>query len=270
MHRSALVVFALLGLVRSAHADDPDPLYACKVPAAGTKLTATFKPDVSLRDLAAWVTSFTCRNVVFSTEVAKNATRVNIVAPTKMTPKQALQLFVDAVQATGLLVEVKPDTIIVKLGPNMPKNCPDVAAGAPAAFPDTIGGTGTMADPSVANQQAIDKGTRKIDDTHYEITRALLDAILANPMEVAKGARVVPSVKNGTPNGLKLYAIRPGSLWAKLGLANGDTLVSVNGQPLVDAEKALDAYTKLRDAKALEVALLRRGQAMTISVKVTP
>jgi len=33
---------------------------------------------------------------------------------------------------------------------------------------------------------------------------------------------------NGTPNGYKLYATRPGSLAAKLGFMNGDTLISID------------------------------------------
>jgi general secretion pathway protein C len=48
-------------------------------------------------------------------------------------------------------------------------------------------------------------------------------------MAVAKGARVVPAVKNGKPDGFKLYAIRPSSVYSKLGLTNGDTIQSING-----------------------------------------
>ena len=41
-------------------------------------------------------------------------------------------------------------------------------------------------------QASIDNGIKKIDDTNYEIDKALVDKVLANPMAVAKGARVVP------------------------------------------------------------------------------
>ena len=68
---------------------------------------------------------------------------------------------------------------------------------------------------------------------------------------VAKGARVVPAVKNGKPDGFKLYAIRPSSVYAKLGLQNGDTLQSINGFELTSADKALEVYTKLREATSL-------------------
>ena len=110
-------------------------------------------------------------------------------------------------------------------------------------------------------QALVDSGVKKIDDHHYEIDRALVDKILANPMGVAKGARVVPAVKNGKPDGFKLYAIRPTSVYAKIGLENGDTLQAINGMEMTSAEKALEVYTKLRDASSLEVDITRKGKA---------
>src|SRR5574338_367768 len=47
----------------------------------------------------------------------------------------------------------------------------------------------------------------KVDDTHYRLPRATADALLANPTAMAKGARVLPAIRNGQPDGFKLYAI---------------------------------------------------------------
>jgi general secretion pathway protein C len=117
-------------------------------------------------------------------------------------------------------------------------------------------------------QSAIDNGIKKIDDNNYEIDKSLVDKVLANPMGVAKGARVVPAVKNGQPDGFKLYAIRPSSVYAKLGLANGDTLQSINGFELTSADKALEVYTKLREATSLEVNVTRRGKPVTLKYSI--
>jgi len=117
-------------------------------------------------------------------------------------------------------------------------------------------------------QAAIDSGIKKIDDNNYEIDKSLVDKVLANPMGVAKGARVVPAVKNGQPDGFKLYAIRPSSVYAKLGLANGDTLQSINGFELTSADKALEVYTKLREATSLEVNVTRRGKPVTLKYQI--
>lgn len=117
-------------------------------------------------------------------------------------------------------------------------------------------------------QAAIDNGIKKIDDSTYEIDKKLVDQVLANPMAVAKGARVVPAVKNGKPDGFKLYAIRPSSVYAKLGLTNGDTIQSINGFELTTADKALEVYTKLREATSLEMEVTRRGKPVTLKYTI--
>jgi general secretion pathway protein C len=117
-------------------------------------------------------------------------------------------------------------------------------------------------------QASIDNGIKKIDDSNYEIDKSLVEKVLLNPMAVAKGARVVPSMKNGKPDGFKLYAIRPTSAFAKLGLSNGDTLQSINGFELTSADKALEVYTKLREATSLEVEVTRRGKPVTLKYSI--
>jgi hypothetical protein len=109
---------------------------------------------------------------------------------------------------------------------------------------------------------------KKLNDTTYEIPADLRDAVLANPMAIAKGARIVPAMKDGKTTGFKVYAIRPNSLYAALGLANGDTLVSVDGTVLDGGDKGMEVYTRIRTAKEMKVEILRRGNALTITYKL--
>lgn len=115
---------------------------------------------------------------------------------------------------------------------------------------------------------SIESGVKKIDDTTFEIDKSLVDKALVNPMALAKGARIVPAMKNGKPEGFKLYAIRPSSVFAKLGLSNGDTLTSINGFELNSADKALEVYTKLREATNLELEVTRRGKPVTLKYSI--
>jgi type II secretory pathway component PulC len=109
----------------------------------------------------------------------------------------------------------------------------------------------------------------KIDDTHVRLPRATVDALLADPMGVAKGARVVPSVKNGQASGFKLYAIRPSSVYARLGLMNGDTITAVNGEDVTTPDKALEVYTKVKSASELKLDITRRGQPVELTITIT-
>ncbi|MGN6103917.1 MAG: type II secretion system protein GspC, partial [Kofleriaceae bacterium] len=58
------------------------------------------------------------------------------------------------------------------------------------------------------------------------------------------------------------------SVYAKLGLTNGDTITSINGLELNSADAALSAYTKLRDASSLELDVTRRGKPVTIKYSI--
>ncbi len=117
-------------------------------------------------------------------------------------------------------------------------------------------------------QAAIDSGIKKLDDTTFEISKDLVAKVTENPMAFMKGARVVPAMKNGKPEGIKLYAIRPSSPYAKLGLTNGDTLTSVNGLEITSAEKGLEIYQKLRSSTSLEVDVIRRGKPVTLKYSI--
>jgi len=148
---------------------------------------------------------------------------------------------------------------LVLLGAAPPVTPPVAAAEAPAL---------ATAETGDEMQSSIDSGIKKIDDNNYVIDKSLVEKVLLNPMAVAKGARVVPSMKNGKPDGFKLYAIRPSSAFARLGLANGDTLQSINGFELTSADKALEVYTKLREATSLEVEVTRRGKPVTLKYSI--
>jgi len=135
--------------------------------------------------------------------------------------------------------------------------------------PTTVAATEPTTDENKDDlQSAIDSGIKKIDDSNYEISRDLVDKVLANPMAIAKGARVVPAVKNGQADGFKLYAIRPNSVYSKLGFSNGDTLHSINNMELTSADKALEMYTKLKDSNSLTVEITRRGKPVTINYTI--
>jgi S1-C subfamily serine protease len=126
---------------------------------------------------------------------------------------------------------------------------------------DSYGGSLSSRDPLLDT-------IKKIDATHYELPRSTIDRVLANPMDFAKGARVVPAFSAGRDNGLKLYAIRPNSIYASLGFTNGDTIHSINGLELTSVDKALELYTKLKDATSLEVELTRRAMPVTIKIDI--
>jgi general secretion pathway protein C len=140
---------------------------------------------------------------------------------------------------------------------------------APAAAPPpAVAAAPVDSGPKDEMTAAIDSGIKKVDDTTFEVDRALIDKLLANPLAASKGARVTPSIKNGKPNGIKLYAIRPSSIYSKLGLSNGDTIHSINGFELDSLDKGLEVYQKVKDATGLQVSVTRRGKPVTLNYSI--
>ena len=115
---------------------------------------------------------------------------------------------------------------------------------------------------------AVKAGVRKLDDDSYEVDRAVVAKVLANPGAATRGARIVPSVKNGKPNGFKMYAVRPSSVYARIGFKSGDTIHAINGFELNTMDKALEVYTKVREASSLSVTLTRRGKPLTLDYSI--
>ena len=110
---------------------------------------------------------------------------------------------------------------------------------------------------------------QRVDDTHATLPRKTADRILADLAVTSKGARIVPSMKNGQPNGMKLYAIRPSSVFARLNFSNGDTVHAINGHDLSSASKLLEVYSKLKGVSELTFDVTRRGKPVTLVVTIT-
>lgn len=104
-------------------------------------------------------------------------------------------------------------------------------------------------------------GVTKRGDGDYVIDGSLVDESLSNLNKVATQARIVPSFRNGKANGFKLFSIKPGSIYAKIGMQNGDVIQKINGYEINSPDKALEIYQKLKDASNLTIDFQRRGQS---------
>jgi len=111
----------------------------------------------------------------------------------------------------------------------------------------------------------IGNNIKKMSDTEYEIPKDEIENVLGNLNVIATQARIVPSFRNGKANGFKLFSIRPGSLYSKIGIQNGDVIQKINGYEINSPDKALEIYGKLKEASSITVDLIRRGRTKTMS-----
>lgn len=87
-----------------------------------------------------------------------------------------------------------------------------------------------------------------------------LDSALANLPMLLTQARAVPYFKDGKSVGLRLFAIRRGSLFEKIGLQNGDILKEINGNSLSDITQAVKLFEKLKEQRDISVSLERQRE----------
>jgi general secretion pathway protein C len=138
---------------------------------------------------------------------------------------------------------------------------PTMVATASSTPAPMVGPSGDALDDAIGNHV-------RCNGSACEVDRSLVDQALANTTSLATAARFVPSIKDGRPNGFKLYAIRPSSLFGRIGLQNGDTIKQINGMEMNSPDQALGVYTKVRSASHLTVAIERRGETVTMDYTI--
>lgn len=114
---------------------------------------------------------------------------------------------------------------------------------------DEFGGPDAAPGAGIANQG---------DD--YVVDEAELDKGLENLPLLLTQARAVPYFKDGRSIGLRLFAIKTGSLYEKIGLKNGDILKSINGNSLADITQALKLFEQLKQERSISLVLEREKQ----------
>jgi len=123
-------------------------------------------------------------------------------------------------------------------------------------------GPATAPPPPAARASGFGATLRQTGPEAYTIQRQDVENTLANLNEVVMQGRVAPSFRNGVPNGFKLFAMKPDSLYTRLGMKNGDIVHRVNGFSLDSPTRALEAYGHLRDASRIELEIERDGQPL--------
>lgn len=100
-------------------------------------------------------------------------------------------------------------------------------------------------------------GIANIGDNQFLVEEAELDKALENIPLLLTQARAVPQFEDGKSVGLRIFAIRSGSLFEKIGLKSGDVLKSINGNSLADPTQAMSLLSRLKEERTLSVMLER-------------
>ncbi len=103
-------------------------------------------------------------------------------------------------------------------------------------------------------------GVRKTGESSYLVDRREVDYAVSNLNEVITQVRAMPVLKDGRSIGFKLFNIRGGSIFEKIGLHDGDIVQKVNDNDLSDPSRAIGLLEEVQSMSQIRVNFLRSGK----------
>ena len=100
------------------------------------------------------------------------------------------------------------------------------------------------------------------------LRRSDVQDALKNINTLLSQVRIRPHFKDGKADGLALSNIKGDSIFAKLGLRDGDVVRGVNDRPIRSPDDILSFYNKLRSGSRMSLQINRRGQERTINYRI--
>ena len=108
------------------------------------------------------------------------------------------------------------------------------------------------------------EGIRQTGANNYLVDRREVEHSVENLNQLSTQMRAVPFIKDGQTIGFRIFNIRGGSLFEKMGLKNGDVIQKVNGVDLDSPTKALALLEDVQTTEELRVDLLRENSPSTL------
>ena len=82
---------------------------------------------------------------------------------------------------------------------------------------------------AIARGRGVREPVQRLAENRFAVPRAEVESAAQNPAALYSQARILPRYDQGKMVGVQLNAIRPGSLFAQVGIQDGDTVTQVNG-----------------------------------------
>lgn len=100
---------------------------------------------------------------------------------------------------------------------------------------------------------------KKLGPGKFEASRDEVARTMQNPAQLFQQMRALPHFVNGKTDGFSISNVAPGSVFAQLGLQNGDLLTEINGQPVTNPMQAMGLMQAVHNLPAIDLVVSRNG-----------
>ena len=126
--------------------------------------------------------------------------------------------------------------------------------------------TGTSAAPARPTRG---RPTPPSETSSIQLDREELESQMADLNELMQQVRIRPFMEGKNPAGFLVSNIKPGSLFSKMGLRNGDVIQGVNGETITTPDQAIELYESLMEGGSIDLDIKRgrRTQKLRYAVE---
>jgi general secretion pathway protein C len=111
--------------------------------------------------------------------------------------------------------------------------------------------------PVVPVPPARGRPTPPAETSSIQLDREELESQMANLNELMQQVRIRPFMEGKNPAGFLVSNIKPGSLFSKMGLRNGDVIQGVNGATITTPDQAIELYESLMEGGSIDLDIKR-------------
>lgn len=100
------------------------------------------------------------------------------------------------------------------------------------------------------------------------LDRKEVDSTLADQMQFMREIGVRPRFEGGRPAGFVIYSIEPESIFARMGLEDGDVIVGVNGKSFATTQPTMEFYGALKKGGTVSLEIKREDSKMELHFEI--
>lgn len=111
-------------------------------------------------------------------------------------------------------------------------------------------------------------GIQEVSQNDFKIEDRVIQNALSDLGTILRDARVMPNLNQGRIDGFKIFAIKPDSLFRKIGLRDGDILQTVNGYEIDGPQKGMELFEQLKNSNDVRMTIKRDGSPIDLNYTI--